>query len=117
VAVVAVVAVVAGCSNVARHSGLTEDEARERALLVALQERSERDSDLYRVKLTLGELEARTTRGDEYWYATLVDAQAIPRICIRIRGGLSGSVGVRRCDPEGAPPPSAPVDDDGPPSV
>ncbi len=101
--VIAIVAVLAaaGCARaVPTHSDMTEDEARVQALLVAADERIRRDSDLYRVPLTIHQLVTRTSEsGDEYWEATLVDHHGVPRVCVHVRGGFGGGTTSRRCDP------------------
>jgi hypothetical protein len=92
---------------------LDEADAREIAVGVALREARRSDNDLYRLRLEVGSTAKRTApSGATYWDVTLVDPDGIPRLCVRVRRG-GESVGSRRCDPEGAPPPggSAPSDD------
>ena len=92
--------------------GLDEARAREIAVEVGLREAARSDSDLYGVRLEVGDLAERTApSGSPYWDVTLVDATGTPRLCVRIRRG-GQSIGSRRCDPEGAPPPGAPAPSD-----
>ena len=98
----------AGCA-VETGGGLDEAQAREIAVGVGVQEGRRPDSDLFRVRLEVGNVEERTApSGSRYWEVTLVDATGTPRLCVRIRSA-GQSVGSRRCDPEGAPPPAAPA--------
>ena len=74
---------------------------------VAVEERSRRDSDLYRVPLTVGELERGAyPSGDAFWDIELIDAGGVRRVCVRLKS--TGNVGVKRCDPDGSMPPAAP---------
>lgn len=91
---------------------LDEAGAREIAVGVGLREAGRSDSDLYRQRLEVGSTEKRTApSGATYWDVTLVDPAGIPRLCVRIRR-VGQSIGFRRCDPDGAPPPGGSASDD-----
>jgi len=75
---------------------------------VAVEERGSPDSDLYRVPLTIGALhEGAYPSGAGFWDVELVDDQGVRRVCVRLKE--TGATTWRRCDPDSAPPPSAPA--------
>jgi hypothetical protein len=94
----------AGCAG---DPDLTEDDARLVGMEVAVEERGRQGSDLYRVPLTIGAIHAGTyPSGAEFWDIEIVDGEGIRRVCVRFKS--TGGTTWRRCDPDDAPPPSAP---------
>lgn len=78
------------------YAGLTETEARERALSAGA---SIRDYGQLRLG-SLAHLDA--PNGEQYWDATLLDAQETKRVCVRLsRSGVN----VRDCSEPDAEPP------------